>query len=99
VQPSKRFEKGTISDHQMKVSLFEVLQKISLATISQSQTPHAPLRHSRSLGIASPRHVVLDPNVVMIIAPYFCPAAAGKVTISTSLPALQAVSAHSTRCF
>jgi hypothetical protein len=35
----------------------------------------------------------------MIIAPYFCPAATGKVTISTSLRVLQAVSARSTRCF
>jgi hypothetical protein len=37
----------------------------------------ASLRHPRSLGIATPRHVQLGPNAAMIIAPYFRPAAAG----------------------
>jgi hypothetical protein len=70
-----------------------------LATICQSRTP---LRHPRSLGIATPRHLLLEPNAAMIIAPYFCPAAGAPPGhgCPLNIPAapLQTVSARSS-CF
>ena len=67
----RAYPQATMSDHQMK---FSVLQKISLATICQSNALSAILGR---LGSLHHRHVLLEPNAAMIIAPYFRPAAAG----------------------